>query len=285
MKDVYTALITPFKKDLSIDYEALDRMSDKLINEGERNFVLLGTTAECSLLKETEKMNIVKHFCHRNKNVNVIVGICSNNTVEVIRQIEMMSMLKNIKAFLVVVPYYLNPNQKGIFKHFDMICSSTDRSIMIYDIPKRTNVSIDVNTVVLLKKKHSHIIGIKLCGCINKVRELKTIDHFLVYMGDDNLLLEGLKEGADGVISVCSHIDYQLVSDICEYQKVEDDCKLKKLSYKVFIEPSPSPIKYILSQLGYIENKVRSPYVIIDNDHRAVLDRVVEFYKKDLKHM
>lgn len=283
--EVYTALVTPFNSDLSIDFKSLDKLTDKLIDEGERNFLLLGTTGECSLLKLEERKNLISYFLNRNKDVRVMVGICSNNTIDVIRQIEELRLFKDIYAFLINVPYYLNPNQRGIFKHFDMICSSTSNNIMIYNIPKRTNVSIDVETIIKLKKKHNNLIGIKQCGNTDCIKRLKELDDFNVYIGDDHMLLEGLKEGADGIISVCSHIDYKLIHHICMEKKVEDDFVLKQLCKTMFIEPSPAPLKYVLSQLGYIENKLRSPFCVVDKESEKLLDRVVDIYKKDLKEL
>ncbi len=286
MINVYTALITPFLDDFSVDYEGLKKVTDKLISEGQRHFLLLGTTGEAALLKEKERKELVKFFSKHYKDVHLIVGISSNSTIDVIREIEEYKLFKNIEAFLIVVPYYLNPNQRGIFKHFDMIASSSEAKIIIYNIPKRTNVRIEKEVVVSLVKKHPNIIGMKQCGYTDDIRYLKNeLRGFKIYMGDDHLLLEGLNEGADGIISVCSHIDFKLVKRICDKKDIDDDNKLKELANNIFIEPSPAPLKYVLNKLGYIQNKLRSPFVCVDDNSKKVLDSIVDNYKKDLKHI
>ncbi len=284
MKDIYTALITPFLDDLSIDYNGIDLLLNKLINEGADHFLLCGTTSEASLLKKKERKAIVDYICQRYPHLHLMVGTCSNNTVEVISQINDFSLNQSIEAFLVVVPYYLKPNQNGIFKHFDMIASSTNKDIIIYNIPSRCGVSIDATTVVKLAKKHHNIVGIKQCGDVNMIEEIKKhLTDFKVYIGDDHLLLEGLEKGADGIISVCSHIDFPLIYNICMNQNKQDDEQLKKLSSHLFLEPNPSCVKYVLNKLGYIQYKLRSPFVKVLKQTADVLDTIVDNYKKDLK--
>ena len=121
------------------------------------------------------------------------------------------------------------------------------------------------------------------CGSTDCIKRLKELNDFKVYIGDDHMLLEALKEGADGIISVCSHIDYRLINCICNDLKKEDDNDLKQLCKVMFIEPSPAPLKYVLSKLGYVENCLRSPFCRVDIESEKALDRVVEIYKKDLK--
>ena len=196
MKDIYTALMTPFNQDLSIDYPGLYRVLDKLIHEGNKSFVLCGTTGETSTLKLDERRVLVERVLNKYPRIRVIVGICSNNPA--------------IYAFLIIVPYYIKPSQEGIYKHFDMIASSTDKKLLIYNIPSRCGVAITPETVIRLAKKHSHIIGMKQCGPLEDIAAIKTVlPLFKIYLGDDHLLLEGLKMQIDGLISVASHIDYK----------------------------------------------------------------------------
>lgn len=281
MKEIFTALITPFNQDHSIDYPGLYRVMDKLIAEGNKSFLMCGTTGETSTLKLDERRLLVEEVLKKYPQIRIIVGICSNSTFEVIRHIEMYKDNPRIYAYLVIVPYYIRPNQNGIFKHFDLIASSTNKKIMIYNIPSRCGVAIEVSTVIRLANKHKNIIGMKQCGLLDEIQQLKeTLPQFKIYVGDDHLLLEGLKRRADGIISVVSHLDYPLIEDICLNENVFDDRYLKLISEYVFIEPSPAPVKYILSQLGYIQNILRSPLTPISEDSQAKLAPLIEKYRK-----
>lgn len=281
MKEVFTALVTPFNKDQSIDYSGLYRLMDKLIHEGNKSFLLCGTTGETSSLKLDERRVLVENVLKKYPQIRLMIGISSHNTAEVIRHIQMYKDNQAIYAFLVVVPYYIKPNQRGIQKHFDLIAASTSKKIMIYNIPSRCGVSIEPETVIQLAKKHKNIIGMKQCGALEDISIIKkSLPEFKIYIGDDHLLLEALKQKADGIISVVSHIDYPLVERICQKEDVFDDSYLKLLSQFLFIEPNPAPIKYILSQLGYIQNILRIPLVEIDRDSQKKLLPLIEKYKK-----
>lgn len=281
MKEIFTALITPFNTDLSIDYPALYRLMDDLIEKGNKSFLLCGTTGETSTLKLNERKELVENILEKYDNIRVIVGICSNSTLEVIKHIEMYRDNPRIYAFLVIVPYYIKPSQEGLYKHFDLIASSTNKKIMIYNIPSRCGVNIEADTVIRLAKKHKNIIGMKQCGDLDMIEILKkNLSQFKVYIGDDHLLLEGLKKRADGIISVVSHLDYPLIKKICDDENVFDDRYLKLISEYVFIESSPSPIKYVLSQLGYIQNKLRSPLTPISEQSEMKLIPLIEKYRK-----
>lgn len=281
MKEIFTALITPFNQDQSIDYAGLYRVMDHLIEQGNKSFVLCGTTGETSTLKVDERRTLVEKILEKYPHIRVIVGICSNSTSQVIRHISMYKNDPRIYAYLVIVPYYIKPSQNGIFKHFDLIASSTQKNIMIYNIPSRCGVGIDVSTVIRLANKHKNIIGMKQCGSLEDIQTIKdALPQFKVYIGDDHLLLEGLKQRADGIISVSSHLDYPLIDKICINENIFDDRYLKLISEYVFIEPSPAPIKYILSELGYIQNILRLPLTSITEESQAKLSPLIEKYKK-----
>lgn len=281
MKEIFTALITPFNQDHSIDYPGLYRIMDRLINEGNKSFLLCGTTGETSTLKLEERRALVEKILEKYDQIRVMVGICSNSTAEVIRHIDMYKENPRIYAYLVIVPYYIRPNQNGLYKHFDLIATSTNKKIMIYNNPHRCGVSIDVSTVIRLANKHKNIIGMKQCGALKDIQEIKeALPQFKVYIGDDHLLLEGLKQRADGIISVTSHLEYPLIEEICKNENAFDDRYLKLISEYIFIEPSPAPIKYILSRLGYIQNILRSPLTPICEQSEVKLAPLIEKYKK-----
>lgn len=281
MKEIFTALVTPFHQDLSIDYDGLYRLMDKLIANGNTSFLLCGTTGETSTLKLSERKELVERVLEKYPQIHVIVGISSNSTLEVIQHIQLYQNNPRIDAYLIIVPYYIKPSQEGLYKHFDTIASATSSNIMIYNIPSRCGVDIDVSTVIRLANKHKNIIGMKQCGSLEDILLLKeALPKFKVYIGDDHLLLEGLKKRADGIISVTSHLDYPLIEEICQNENVFDDRYLKLISEYVFIEPSPAPIKYILSELGYIQNQLRLPLTTIKEESQAKLQPLIEKYRK-----
>ncbi len=281
MKEIFTALVTPFHQDLSIDYDGLYRLMDELIASGNTSFLLCGTTGETSTLKLSERKELVERVLEKYPQIRVLVGISSNSTLEVIQHIRLYQDNPRIYAYLVIVPYYIKPSQEGLYKHFDTIASATSSNIMIYNIPSRCGVDINVETIIRLANKNKNIIGMKQCGSLEDILLLKeALPKFKVYIGDDHLLLEGLRKKADGIISVTSHLDYPLIEEICKNENVFDDRYLKLISEYVFIEPSPAPIKYILSELGYIQNQLRLPLTMIKEDSQAKLQPLIEKYRK-----
>lgn len=281
MKEIFTALVTPFHQDLSIDYDGLYRLMDELIASGNTSFLLCGTTGETSTLKLSERKELVERVLEKYPQIRVLVGISSNSTLEVIQHIQLYQDNPRIYAYLVIVPYYIKPSQEGLYKHFDTIASATSSNIMIYNIPSRCGVDINVETVIRLANKNKNIIGMKQCGSLEDILLLKeALPKFKVYIGDDHLLLEGLRKKADGIISVTSHLDYPLIEEICKNENVFDDRYLKLISEYVFIEPSPAPIKYILSELGYIQNQLRLPLTTIKKESQAKLQPLIEKYRK-----
>lgn len=281
MKEIFTALVTPFHQDLSIDYDGLYRLMDELIASGNTSFLLCGTTGETSTLKLSERKELVERVLEKYPQIRLLVGISSNSTLEVIQHIQLYQDNPRIYAYLVIVPYYIKPSQEGLYKHFDTIASATSSNIMIYNIPSRCGVDINVETVIRLANKNKNIIGMKQCGSLEDILLLKeALPKFKVYIGDDHLLLEGLRKKADGIISVTSHLDYPLIEEICKNENVFDDRYLKLISEYVFIEPSPAPIKYILSELGYIQNQLRLPLTTIKKESQAKLQPLIEKYRK-----
>lgn len=279
MKDIYTALITPFEEDGAIDYRGLSKVIEKLIEEGNTKFVICGTTGEVSTLRLHEKKQLIRYIRYHYPDIDLIVGLSSNSTNEIIRQIKELGNISQLDTFMVVVPYYNRPNQEGLYKHFDVIASATDKNIIIYNIPSRTACNIENKTIIELLEKHKNIVGLKQAGDLSTIYQIKEkIPFFKVYIGNDNMLKEGLEYGADGIISVVSHIDYPLIKDIVETRDPFKDAYLKILTKYAFKEPSPAPIKYILAKLGYIHNKLRLPLVPVSKSLEKQLDSIVEKY-------
>lgn len=280
MKEVYTALITPFDEEGAIDYESLKKLLDHLIKQGNTRFVLCGTTGEVPTLRMHEKKQLVRYVRYHYPDLHLIVGISSNSTNEVIRQMHEMSNIQNIDTFMIVTPYYNKPSQEGLYQHYSKIAESTNKDILIYNVPSRTSCDISYFTIGRLVEKHKNIVGLKQAGDIDGIKKLKEkFPFFKVYVGNDHLLKEALEQDADGIISVVSHIDYPLVEKICNTKDHFEDDYLKTLSKYAFLEPSPAPIKYMLYKMGIIQNKLRLPLVPISSGLEKQLDTIVEKYR------
>lgn len=280
MKEIYTALITPFNQEGAIDYQGLTKVIDRLLEQGNSKFVILGTTGEVSTLRLHEKKQLIRFIRYHYPKVDLIIGLSSNSTSEIIRQVKELGNISNLDTFMVVVPYYNRPSQEGLFKHYDIIASATDKNIIIYNIPSRTACTIEDQTIIRLLEKHKNIVGLKQAGDISTIPYLKSKVPFLkVYVGNDHLLKEALELGADGIISVVSHLDYPLIKEIVETNDSFKDAYLKLLAKYLFKETSPAPIKYVLSKLGYIDNKLRLPLVNVSPTLEKQLDTIVEKYE------
>lgn len=274
MKEIYTALITPFNDENKVDFIALKLLIEDLILQGNNSFVLCGTTGEVSALTFKEKKQIIQFAKYHFEDSKFIIGITGNCTNNVVSQILDLQYWIGDCPIMVVVPYYNKPNQKGLYEHFSSIAKCTQNDIILYNVPSRCSCNLEDDTIIKLATNHKNIIGLKQAGNYKNIRELKkNIPFFKVYIGNDDLLLEGLEQNVDGIISVCSHVCFSLISEIINSKSKEKDIELKRISKLVFIESSPSPIKYMLYKKGLITNKLRLPLVEISDLSKKEIDK------------
>ena len=190
------------------------------------------------------------------------------------------------------MPYYNKPNQRGIIEHYSEVAQATDLPIIIYNIPSRTGVSIEPNTVAYLASKFENIVGIKQSyGDMDKVTEMKTIcpKDFAIYSGDDSLTLPMLALGASGVISVASHLFGKEIKSMIRNFKAGDVLAARNMHKKLypvfknlFIAPNPIPVKSALAYKGIIENNLRKPLVGLTEDEKIQLYKVIDQVKQEL---
>lgn len=273
IKEIYTALITPFNEKKEIDFNGLYNLIKSLMKQGNTNFVLCGTTGEVSTLSMKEKKQLIQFVLYHFDKANFIIGISGNHTDNVISQIkELEDSIKDC-PIMVVVPYYVKPSQQGLYCHFSKIAKCTKNQLILYNVPSRCSCNLEDETIIKLVKNHSNIIGLKQAGDYKTIKALKDkLPFFKVYSGNDDLLLEGLSQDVDGIISVCSHVAYPLIEEIMLSKDIQLDDKLKQLSSLVFKEASPGPIKYMLTQKGLINNILRLPLVSISVDLEKEID-------------
>jgi 4-hydroxy-tetrahydrodipicolinate synthase len=268
---VGVALITPFKTDFSVDYASLEKLIDHVINCKVNYVVTLGTTGETSTLSEEEKLEIL-HFTYKkvNTRVPVVVGIGGNNTADVIKKIQTWP-LENAAAILSVSPYYNKPSQQGIYQHYAAIAGSTQKSIILYNVPGRTNSNITAETTIRLATDFKNIIGTKeasgnMIQCMHLAKDRP--EGFLLISGDDHITLPLIACGFDGVISVAANsfasefslLVHESLSGNFEQARKLQSQLLDRIDL-LFAENNPAGVKAFCAQKGLCENVLRLPLV------------------------
>jgi 4-hydroxy-tetrahydrodipicolinate synthase len=281
LKGTGVALVTPFNEDKSVDYKSLEKLVNFVIDNGVNYVVTLGTTGETPTLSKEEQLEIVNTtFSIVSARVPVVVGIGGNDTASVIRSIEYFP-LDSAAAILSASPYYNKPSQEGIYQHYKAIASSTNKPIILYNVPGRTGSNIAASTTIRLAREFDNINGIKeASGNMNQCMQIlrdKPQD-FLVVSGDDNLTLAQIACGMTGVISVaanCFPKDFSTMVNAAldnDYTTARHINSLLLEGYELlFAENNPAGVKAFLSELGIIKNEVRLPVVpLSESIHKQV---------------
>lgn len=270
------ALVTPFRKDFSVDIEALKRIVRYNIDGGVEYLVVLGTTAESATLSKEEKELVIQTIVEENaESLPLVLGVGGNNTQEVVNELKTRD-LSAFTAVLSVSPYYNKPTQEGIYQHFKMIAQNSPIPIILYNVPGRTASNMLPETVLRLANDFKNIIGIKEAAG-NIVQAMKLIQNkpegFLVISGDDMITLPMVLAGGSGVISV---IGEGFPKEFSEMVRLGLQGKVKEayaLHYKladcidmIFEQGNPAGIKEAFKHLGISENTVRLPLVNVNQD-------------------
>jgi 4-hydroxy-tetrahydrodipicolinate synthase len=284
-KGVFTALLTPFKNG-ALDEVSYRSFIDFQIKSGIHGLVPVGTTGESPTVSHDEhKLAVEICIDQANKRVPVIAGTGSNNTAEAI-ELTNHACEKGADAALVVTPYYNKPNQEGLYAHYKAIAENSDIPIVIYNIPGRSIVDMNLETMNKLFQI-KNIIGVKdATSDISRVFKYKSIigDSFNQLSGEDATTLAYMTYGGHGSISVTSNIAPKLCSDFMnsclagkfdEASKIND--KLMKLHECLFIEPSPGPVKYAAEKLGLMSSELRLPLVEISKNTKDRVDAAMKF--------
>ncbi|WP_243348462.1 4-hydroxy-tetrahydrodipicolinate synthase [Parabacteroides sp. FAFU027] len=271
LKGMGVALITPFKEDESIDFEALGKLIDFQINNGIDYLVVLGTTAETPTLSETEKKQIIQFAVERvNGRVPVVLGVGGNSTKSVVEKLK-NDDFTGIDAILSVAPYYNKPTQEGIYQHFKAIAQATKLPIVLYNVPGRTGVNMTAETTLRLAREFDNVVAIKeASGNITQMDDIiknKPKD-FLVISGDDGITFPLITLGAVGVISVIGNAFPKEFSKMVRLALNGDYANALQIHHRftelidlLFVDGNPAGVKSILHVMGYIENRLRLPLV------------------------
>jgi 4-hydroxy-tetrahydrodipicolinate synthase len=265
------ALVTPFKKNKEVDYDALQKMIDFVIDGGVEYIVTLGTTGETPTLTKKEQADIVSFTSKKiNNRVPLVLGIGGNNTKEIIGHFSNFS-LENITAILSSSPNYNKPSQEGIFQHYKAISDESPLPIILYNVPGRTSSNITADTTLRLANECEKIKGIKeasgnMIQCMHILKNMP--EDFLFVSGDDHISLPLIACGSKGVISVVANCFPKDFSELIrlslknEFQKAAQLHLKLLLAYDLlFVENNPAGVKAFLHELKLIENELRLPLV------------------------
>lgn len=270
-KGMGVALITPFKEDGSVDYPALIRMVDHLVQNGADFLCVLGTTAETPTLTTEEKKEITRLVVERvNGRIPIMLGCGGNNTQAVIDSLK-NDDFTGIDAILSVVPYYNKPSQEGIYQHYKAIAESTDLPIVLYNVPGRTGVNMTAETTLRIARDFKNVIAIKeASGNITQMDDIikNKPENFDVISGDDGITFPLITLGAVGVISVIGNAFPKEFSRMTRLALQGDYANALKIHHSftelfslLFVDGNPAGVKAMLNAMGMIENRLRLPLV------------------------
>ena len=271
LKGMGIALVTPFKADGSVDYEALVKLVEYQVQNGTDYLVVLGTTAETPTLTETEKAEIKRRVVTQvRRRVPVVLGVggnCTRAVVDTLRQAD----LQDVDAILSVVPYYNKPSQEGIFRHYEAIAEAITRPVILYNVPGRTGTNMTAETTLRLARTFRNIVAVKeASGNIKQMNDIiknKPAD-FQVISGDDGITYPLIALGAVGVISVIGNafprefsrmVRLALEGDYDNARVIHS--RFMELFDLLFVDGNPAGVKSMLNMMGFIENRLRLPLV------------------------
>ena len=272
LKGMGVALITPFKEDDSVDYDALLRLVDYQLQNGTDFLCVLGTTAETPTLTKEEKLKIKNMVVERvNGQLPILLGVGSNCTRTVIETLHDEAMMAGVDAVLVAVPYYNKPSQEGIYQHYKAVAEATELPIVLYNVPGRTGVNMSAETTLRLARDFENIVAIKeASGNIGQMDEIikNKPEGFDVISGDDGITFPLITLGAVGVISVLGNafpaefskmnrlaLEGDYANALTIHHQFTDMCNL------LFADGNPAGVKAMLNIMGMCENKLRLPLV------------------------
>ena len=271
LKGMGVALITPFKEDESVDYEALGRLVDYQLQNGTDYLVVLGTTAETPTLTEEDKKNIVDLVVTKvSGRIPIVLGLGGNCTRSIVEKLK-NDNFDGIDAILSVVPYYNKPSQEGIYQHYKAIAEATTLPIVLYNVPGRTGVNMTAETTLRIAREFKNVIAVKeASGNITQMDDIikNKPANFSVISGDDGITFPLITLGAVGVISVIGNAFPREFSRMVRLALAGDYNSARTIHHSftelfnlLFVDGNPAGAKSMLNAMGFIENKLRLPLV------------------------
>ena len=282
LKGLGTALVTPFK-DGEVDYDAFCALVDRQVLAGVDFLVPLGSTGETPCLEDEEKVALTECAASRSGGRPVMVGVGTNSLRHTVRNIRLLED-HGADIFLVVVPYYNKPTQKGMVEYFKAVASETDRPVVLYNVPSRTGANMTAETALELARIDNIIATKEASGDLDQIRRIidGAPEGFTVLSGNDDQTLDIMKAGGSGVISVVSNIAPKIMADLVAAAAAGDydtagrlNDRLAPLFRGCFIESNPIPVKAGLASMGLISNELRLPLVPSTPSTYAEMEKII----------
>ena len=282
LKGCGTALFTPFKNG-KLDEAAFAATVRRQVEAGIHFLVPLGTTGETPCLSVAERQRVLALARENAPGKTLLVGGGTNSLAATL---ESMAQLPDADAFLIVVPYYNKPNQTGIYEYFKAVAGSTEKPVVIYNVPSRTGANIQAETTLRLAEEIPNIIAVKEASGnyaqISQIVRCKP-EGFSVLSGNDDETLSLMATGADGIISVAANIAPREMVELVEALQKDDMVKARALHHRLFplfkacfVEPNPIPGKYAMSSLGLMANELRLPLVPATAKTEELIDKILK---------
>lgn len=275
------AMVTPFNADKQVDFTALEKLTNHLVDNGVDYLVVMGTTGESATLTKNEKLAVLNRVIKiNNGRCQIVYGLGGNNTMALAKEMEEMN-IDGVSAFLSVSPYYNKPTQEGIYQHYKALSQASPLPIILYNVPGRTGSNMSAETTLRLAHDFSNIVAIKeASGNMEQVMQIinERPDDFSVISGDDNLTYPMIALGGDGVISVSGQAYPAMFSKMVSNALNASFTEARETHYKLFAftqllfaEGNPGGIKAALEKLGICDDHMRLPLYPISVDTRKKL--------------
>lgn len=288
-KGTGVAIVTPFKNDNSIDFSALGRIVNHVINGGVNYIVALGTTGESVTLAKEEKKALISYILEVIDNrIPLVVGVGGNNTQEIINTVRNIN-LTGVDAILSVAPYYNKPNQRGLFQHFKSIATWCPIPVIIYNVPGRTCSNISAETCLQLAYECENIVAVKEAS--GNMEQIMNIikgkpENFSVLSGDDMIALLIIAAGGTGVISVLANVYPALWSEMVNHAMKSNFKSAREIQFRfmemielLFIEGNPAGVKAMLNTMSLCQNNLRLPLVPVSRPIYTRIQKAMEEIK------
>lgn len=275
-----TAMVTPFDKNMEVDYDKAQQLAEFLSGHGSDGLVVAGTTGESPTLSQKEKLRLIQAVQEAvGPETAVIAGTGTNSTAESAAFTSLVSGM-GVDGVMVVAPYYNKPSQEGLYQHFKTVADASEAPVILYNVPGRTGCNLLPETVMRLSE-HPQIAAVKeASGSLEQVTRIRASvpEQFLIYSGDDSLTLPILSVGGNGVISVASHVAGEEIRRMINAYQAGDcrqaadiHLRLFPLFRALFAAPNPVPVKFALNELGMDVGSVRLPLTEMGEREKALV--------------
>lgn len=289
--ELITAMVTPFKRDESVDFAKAEQLAVYLADNGCDGILVNGTTGEAPAMSFDEKVELIRvvKSAVRGRDVQIVAGVGSNDTAKSVEEARKIAAL-GVDALLTVVPYYNKPSQAGMIEHFRRVAQAVDTEVVIYNIPSRCVVLMSPDTMATLHQQCPNIIGVKQSHPdMDQVSEISLKlphDTWRTWCGDDSLTVPMMACGAHGTFSVLAHLTGKMLREMIRAVKANDREKALQLHLKqlnlareIFFLPNPTVIKTCLARLGMMEPVLRAPLVAPDDQEMSRIEKLMLEYK------